>query len=451
MLTDDDRRLGHKLAAGWLEAHGESDPRLLAEHYERGGSPRNAARWLLRAAERLLGEGSPAEALDCAHRADELGLSPRTERYLIRVLTHANRSLGRYEDTLAWLRARRDRPMDAVTRAAVLEAEIATLRSLDATAVLERADEALAAVESVGDLDARACILSHATFAAYRAGRADLARDLAARADDDLQSTDWARLHVLRARLFAAAAAEDKRGCAELSRQILELALQTSELALASNECNNLAEALLDLGRPEEALVTADRGLELAEMAGFRAVASLARSLRAAALAETDQLDLAIDTLRANEVVQATSVQVDHAVMIATYLLDRGRPEDLDDVIATAEPAIAVAQKGGIKHAVAGLLAACAIARHRRGDPGGAAGALAGARRHADVADLASEIQTALAILELEGPAAAEAAIVRARDRLRAVAARSGGGEQLTTGRRLYRRLLAAAAAWSPP
>jgi eukaryotic-like serine/threonine-protein kinase len=35
MLTDEERALGHKLAREWLEAHGELDARLLANHYEK--------------------------------------------------------------------------------------------------------------------------------------------------------------------------------------------------------------------------------------------------------------------------------------------------------------------------------------------------------------------------------------------------------------------------------
>jgi len=39
-LTDDDRVTGHRLAGSWLEAAGERDPVVLAEHCERGGGPR---------------------------------------------------------------------------------------------------------------------------------------------------------------------------------------------------------------------------------------------------------------------------------------------------------------------------------------------------------------------------------------------------------------------------
>jgi tetratricopeptide (TPR) repeat protein len=56
MLTDEDRVLGHRLAAGWLTSAGERDPALLAEHHERGGQPERAvAGWIVAAGQALAG------------------------------------------------------------------------------------------------------------------------------------------------------------------------------------------------------------------------------------------------------------------------------------------------------------------------------------------------------------------------------------------------------------
>jgi len=54
MLTDDDKRLGHRLAGEWLEQHGEGDPMVLAGHFERGGEGARAATCYLRASEQAL-------------------------------------------------------------------------------------------------------------------------------------------------------------------------------------------------------------------------------------------------------------------------------------------------------------------------------------------------------------------------------------------------------------
>ena len=50
-LTDEDKRLGHRLAGEWLEQHGEGDPMVLAGHFERGGEGARAASYYLRASE----------------------------------------------------------------------------------------------------------------------------------------------------------------------------------------------------------------------------------------------------------------------------------------------------------------------------------------------------------------------------------------------------------------
>jgi len=50
-LTDEDKRLGHRLAGTWLEQHGEADPMVLAGHFERGGDGARAALYYLRASE----------------------------------------------------------------------------------------------------------------------------------------------------------------------------------------------------------------------------------------------------------------------------------------------------------------------------------------------------------------------------------------------------------------
>jgi serine/threonine protein kinase/tetratricopeptide (TPR) repeat protein len=60
-LTDNDRVLGHRLAAEWLEAEGEPDPLVLAEHFEQGGHVAAAIPHLARGA-RVSLEGGHLDA-----------------------------------------------------------------------------------------------------------------------------------------------------------------------------------------------------------------------------------------------------------------------------------------------------------------------------------------------------------------------------------------------------
>ncbi len=80
MLTPDDRILGHKLAAEWLEEAGESDGMVLAEHFERGGAPARAIDWYRRASAQAI-EGNDfgaamqrvTHAISCGANGEMLG------------------------------------------------------------------------------------------------------------------------------------------------------------------------------------------------------------------------------------------------------------------------------------------------------------------------------------------------------------------------------------------
>ncbi|HJL02680.1 MAG TPA: serine/threonine-protein kinase PknK, partial [Polyangiaceae bacterium LLY-WYZ-15_(1-7)] len=70
-LTDEDRRLGHRLAAEWLEEAGEQDAATLAEHLDRAGEGARAAARYAQAADRALEAGDFERVLDLAKRALE--------------------------------------------------------------------------------------------------------------------------------------------------------------------------------------------------------------------------------------------------------------------------------------------------------------------------------------------------------------------------------------------
>ncbi len=69
MLTDDDRRLGHALAADWLERVGGADPFVLAEHRERGDQADRAIAHYVRSASTALDAGDFATAIERIERA----------------------------------------------------------------------------------------------------------------------------------------------------------------------------------------------------------------------------------------------------------------------------------------------------------------------------------------------------------------------------------------------
>ena len=73
MLTDEDARLGHALAGDWLLSAGETDSRVLGEHFWLGGDPERALAQFIRAAEQALKTNEMAAALASTARAVEIG------------------------------------------------------------------------------------------------------------------------------------------------------------------------------------------------------------------------------------------------------------------------------------------------------------------------------------------------------------------------------------------
>ncbi|MBZ5710193.1 ATP-binding protein, partial [Nannocystis pusilla] len=77
LLTEEDRTTGHRLAAEFLEAAGEHDAAVVAEHWERGGDRERAAASYVRAAESCIDRGDHVGALRHVERG--LACSPEGE------------------------------------------------------------------------------------------------------------------------------------------------------------------------------------------------------------------------------------------------------------------------------------------------------------------------------------------------------------------------------------
>ncbi|MET0286852.1 MAG: protein kinase [Polyangiales bacterium] len=73
MLTDADRKTGHTRAGDWLEARGERDARVLADHFERGGAIARAVPWIAKASMTALDSGDLESAIAQSRRGLSLG------------------------------------------------------------------------------------------------------------------------------------------------------------------------------------------------------------------------------------------------------------------------------------------------------------------------------------------------------------------------------------------
>ncbi|WP_437785761.1 serine/threonine-protein kinase [Sorangium sp. So ce1097] len=90
MLTERDRALGHRLAGVWLERSASADPRVVAEHFRRGGEPDRAVRWYRRAAERSLEANDLRAAIERAACGEACGAAGEDLGALRLVAAEAN-------------------------------------------------------------------------------------------------------------------------------------------------------------------------------------------------------------------------------------------------------------------------------------------------------------------------------------------------------------------------
>jgi serine/threonine protein kinase/tetratricopeptide (TPR) repeat protein len=90
MLTDADRRREHLRAADCLERWGERDPRVLADHFERGGATARALPWIAKASMAALDSGDFENAITLSRRGTSLGAYGDLRGQLLLVSAYAS-------------------------------------------------------------------------------------------------------------------------------------------------------------------------------------------------------------------------------------------------------------------------------------------------------------------------------------------------------------------------
>jgi eukaryotic-like serine/threonine-protein kinase len=98
MLTDRDRQLGHRLAGAWLDAAGERDASVIAEHLELGGEPGGAVVWYLWAAEQALQANEFATVIAHAERGIACGATEAMRGELLLLEAEAAGWMARTRD-----------------------------------------------------------------------------------------------------------------------------------------------------------------------------------------------------------------------------------------------------------------------------------------------------------------------------------------------------------------
>jgi tetratricopeptide (TPR) repeat protein len=403
------------------------------------------AQVVLGRAEDALAAGRPEEAANVLAQAGEAPIDDTLLPRWLDTLARANRFLSRHRETVSWIEKRLADSPSPGARVQLLRARVGALRQFDPHAALELVNDALAAAREAGDLPAIASVLSHASFCAYRRGDARLAAQFAEQAEKLAFPTPRAQIDGLRAQLFAATAAGAIERALELSTILRDRHLVVGDVAGAANECNNRAEELQRLGRPEDALASALEAQKLAASSGHRGVAAFAEVLGAAAICESGRLDEGIAALeRALQAPDNLIFELDTAAAHAFWRVERRVADDARHAAAISAGALARASSAGVSHLLTKLHATRARALALLGLAFEARAELESARQLANVADIESELHLALTMAEIlpAGEPAREVSVRAARTRLLLAAARREDPRRYCTNVRLHRRLL---------
>jgi tetratricopeptide (TPR) repeat protein len=430
-LTPEDRRLGHRLAAAWLERAGERDAMVLGEHWERAGDARAAVRFYLAAAEQALRGNDLAAALARAGRGITCGAEGETLGALHLLAAEAHRWRGDFAAAVADGDAALALLAVGDPRWYVAAGELATCAGLlgreDRLVALAAALRASATSASAPLVvaGARAAVqLFHAGRFAMGAELVDWLEGLVAGEPEDPSVTGW----LGRARSIQGSKVGD------WDTVLAACARSADALAAAGDARNavlqkmNLGDAQANLGLYEEAERSLRQVLAEAERLGLSHVVAPTRSMLAKALAGQGALDAAVKM--GGEAEAQFRAQGDRRMQaltssdVALWLAAGGR---LAEAHALAEEAAAVAPSGSVRGACLAVVADVHLAAGRAADARRvAAEAMALLEAHGGIDEREAFLRWIWArALDAAGEAeAADRALADARARLEAAAAK---------------------------
>jgi eukaryotic-like serine/threonine-protein kinase len=313
MLTDADRKLGHRLAAEWLEHAGETAAAIVAEHYARGGDSARAVTRYLRAAEDSLERNDLAGAIERCERGIANGATGVILGALRNVQARAHQWRG---ETVLMERAAAEAvqllPRNAASWADALATLAAAKQRLGHSEELAGVALQLTDMLTVDERDRASLARAGARIASllFFAGRQVLGAkvlDVAERAAIGGGPEVQARIHQAR----APRARQGGRPAEALEHLVAaEAAFRT--VGDEPNTCSMLSNrgfALSELGAYREARPVIEEAMAIAERLGLAIIAANARS------------NLGMVQLRLGEV--ASAEQSERAAIVAFESRDR--------------------------------------------------------------------------------------------------------------------------------
>jgi tetratricopeptide (TPR) repeat protein len=258
MLTDSDRKLGHKLAGDWLEQAGEGDPMVLAGHFERGEEQKRAAACYLRAAEAALAACDFQAATQRGERGIEAGASKELFGSLRLVQAEAHKWCGEYAKAAQHgVMALRFLPVGSARwfHAANETAE-GSGRVGDTDQLAEVGELLATAPNGTGPaLAAQVTATAHCAFQLFNHGRFDLARELLDRVEEVFGQIDDPSVlaRIYQARSSRAQLAGDAGAYLESERAAAVQFERAGDLRYACMQRGHVGYACLEIGAYAEA------------------------------------------------------------------------------------------------------------------------------------------------------------------------------------------------------
>ena len=281
MLTDDDRALGHALAAEWLQARGAQDAALVAQHLERGGALPAAIALYRRAAEQARDANDFAAVVGWAERGVGCGARGEPLGELRLLQSEAHNALGENAAAQACAEAAMASLVEGADGWHHAAAELATAAGRVGDA--ERLGPLVATIRAhVGaSVNARLVSLSRAAFSLFAIGRHREAEEVLDAVESlgaalvDVDPIAAARVHS--ARTTRALWRGDVESLLRLSESAAARFALAGDLRAACTHRVNVGFACMELGQ----LARAESALRLAvaeaDRLGLRTMSAAAR------------------------------------------------------------------------------------------------------------------------------------------------------------------------------
>lgn len=336
-LTEDDRRLGHTLAAEWLAERSPSGAQTIALHYTAAELPAQAAPWYARSCEQALRGGDHAAALDRSALALE-HLEGAERGQVLAVQAEAHKWRGENEPAeAAALQALDLLPPDAATWFLAAGEATAAAGKLGHADTLDALGSKLA-LHPPADDEARSARLvagARAVSQLVLAGRLAAADDLAEVLELSSQEQDPAAAGwVLEARAIRAGSADDAAGRVRMAQSAAGAFERAGDLRNACLQQTSAGFAFNEIGDYQAARAALLQAVELGETLQLANAVATARAQLGRAYSRCGEPEAAERTLttairelkdQGNRRLQGVGTSY-----LAWLLLERGRLQEAE-------------------------------------------------------------------------------------------------------------------------